>query len=138
MAETITALVCDWGLHLELAEKLCRALHQAEEETGLSWSIISGYRSPEEQEELIRQGRPAAPVELSTHTTWPATGADVSVSTPAISTLKATWGRIATMNGMRWGGGSPPDDAGIPSDWNHVDLGPRKDRDAVAYREGRD
>jgi len=42
------------------------------------------------------------------------------------------------MNGLRWGGGSKSDgeavtkdgriilSAGIPSDWGHVDLGPRR------------
>lgn len=29
------------------------------------------------------------------------------------------------MNGLRWGGGGPVDDIGIPVDWNHLDLGPR-------------
>lgn len=88
--------------------------------------MISGYRTPEQQEELIREGRPAAPVELSTHTTCPATGADVRVATFPTDAIKATWGRIATEHGLRWGGGSPRDDRGIPSDWNHVDLGPRQ------------
>jgi len=41
--------------------------------------------------------------------------------------MKAIWGRIAVMNGLRWGGGSRTsvEQAGIPSDWPHVDLGPR-------------
>jgi len=88
-------------------------------------SIISGYRSPEHQEELIKQGRPAAPVGLSNHTSCPATALDFRVAPTATRSVKAEFGRAATMVGFRWGGGSPPDDAGIPSDWNHVDLGPR-------------
>ena len=38
---------------------------------------------------------------------------------------KAIWGRIAVMNGLRWGGGGPVDEGGIPLDWGHVDRGPR-------------
>jgi len=39
--------------------------------------------------------------------------------------MKAIWGRIATFNGLRWGGGGAVDDGGIPLDWGHVDRGPR-------------
>lgn len=108
----------------QLALRLAAALWKAERETGLEWSIISGYRTPEEQDRLRAEGRPTAPNECSTHLTCPATGADVRVHTFPTRAIKATWGRIATEEGLRWGGGSPPDDAGIPSDWNHVDLGP--------------
>ncbi len=38
----------------------------------------------------------------------------------------ATWGRIATINGLRWGGGGQVDSGGIPVDWGHVDRGPRQ------------
>lgn len=113
-----------WSLHPQLAERLHRTLVQAETETGLSWRIISGYRSEERQEELRQEGRPTAPPGCSTHTRCPSEGADVAVSTLPTGPVKATFGRIATENGLRWGGGSPVDDAGIPSDWNHVDLGP--------------
>lgn len=127
MAISASALCKDWGVSSELAVRLSAALSQAERETGLEWTIISGYRSPERQEELRRQGRPTAPPGLSTHTTCPATGADVRVASFPSNALKATWGRIAVINGLRWGGGSPVDpETGIPSDWNHVDLGPRQ------------
>lgn len=39
--------------------------------------------------------------------------------------MKAIWGRIVTLNGLRWGGGGLVDDGGIPIDWQHVDRGPR-------------
>ena len=116
-----------WRLEPELARKLCRTLAIMEAETGLTWRIISGYRTPEEQLELQRQGRPAAPVDLSTHTVCPSQGADVSVATFPTTAMKAQFGRVATEQGLRWGGGSPVDpDTGIPFDWNHVDLGPRR------------
>lgn len=127
MAGSPRELCSVWGLSVTLSVRLWCALAQAEAETGLSWDIISGHRSCEEQEELARQGRPAAPCHLSTHVSFPATGADVRVSSIATRSLKATWGRIVVENGMRWGGGSPVDpETGIPSDWNHVDLGPRQ------------
>lgn len=89
-------------------------------------SIISGYRSPARQEELIAEGRPAAPVGLSNHTRCPATALDFRVDIAVTDIVKAEFGRVATFVGFRWGGGSPVDpDTGIPSDWNHVDLGPR-------------
>ena len=40
--------------------------------------------------------------------------------------MKAIWGRVAVMNGLRWGGGGAVDDGGIPLDWAHVDRGPRR------------
>lgn len=88
-------------------------------------SIISGYRSPQQQRELREQGRPAAPVELSNHTACPARAVDMRISVTPTRSAKAEFGRAAVMAGFRWGGGSPVDDAGIPSDWNHLDLGRR-------------
>jgi len=81
-------------------------------------------------------GRPTAPVALSTHTTCPATGADIRLGFAPTRVQQAIWGRIATMNGLRWGGGGEVDDGGIPLDWQHVDLGPRSDPEAVAFRAG--
>lgn len=115
-----------WFLAPTLARRLARVLNRAEAETGLAWSIISGYRTREEQDQLRQEGQPAAPDELSTHRTCPATGADVKVATLPTTAIKATFGRIATEEQLRWGGGSPVDpETGIPSDWNHVDLGRR-------------
>lgn len=89
-------------------------------------SIISGYRSPEEQAALTAQGRPTAPLGRSTHTSCPSTGADLRVGLAVTRTIQARFGLAAVESGLRWGGGSPVDpQTGIPSDWNHVDLGPR-------------
>lgn len=124
MVDACTLRAEPWSLHPELAERLAGTLDQAETETGISWRIISGYRSEQKQEELRRQGKPTAPPGCSTHTRCPSEGADVWPATLPTRALKATFGRIAVEHGLRWGGGSPVDDAGIPSDWNHVDLGP--------------
>jgi len=96
-----------------------------EEETGGTVEIISGLRTRSEQLALARRGRPAARDDLSTHRSCPATGIDISLGLAPTRIQKATWGRIVTFLGLRWGGGSAPDQGGIPSDWQHVDLGPR-------------
>jgi len=90
--------------------------------------IISGYRTRAEQEQLEREGRPAAPFDQSTHTSCPATGADLSIGlTPQTDLVKAQFGVEVRLSGLRWGGGGPVDrETGIPEDWNHVDLGPRQ------------
>lgn len=98
-------------------EYYAETLHEVE--------IISGYRTAGEQNRLARTGRPAAPDSLSTHRSCPATGIDVSLGFGATRVMKAIWGRIVTMNGLRWGGGGQVDDGGIPLDWGHVDRGPR-------------
>jgi len=94
-------------------------------ETGRDPEIISGYRTAKEQADLGRRGRPTAPDDLSTHRSCPATGVDVSLGFLPTRVMKAIWGRIVTMNGLRWGGGGAVDDGGIPQDWGHVDMGPR-------------
>ncbi len=96
------------------------------QETGRSVRIISGYRSAKEQEDLRRAGRPTALDQLSTHRSCPATGIDVTLGSLPTPVLKATWGRNVVEVGLRWGGGSPVNSTGIPSDWQHVDLGPRQ------------
>jgi len=89
--------------------------------------IISGWRTRAEQRALGRSGRPTAPDEVSTHRSCPATGVDVSLGgigfAPGVH--KVIWGRIVLMNGLRWGGGGPVDEKGLPLDYGHVDLGPR-------------
>jgi len=87
--------------------------------------IISGYRTFLEQKRLGRSGRPAAPDELSTHRTCPATGVDISLGTLPRRDLKLFWGEMVQLQGLRWGGGSKLDENLIPSDWQHVDRGPR-------------
>lgn len=126
-----------WGLDPELATRLLRMQEVFRANTPLNLQIISGFRTCEEQEQLAREGRPAAPCELSTHVACPATGADLRIlgSFPG-QNQKQAFGAAAATAGLRWGGGSSRDESGIPSDWNHVDLGPRQDQVAQAYREG--
>lgn len=120
-------LAARWLISVELAYALEKIARQWEAETQRDLYILSGYRTAQDQLRLERQGRPAAPAECSTHTTCPATGADLWVGPLPTNAMKATFGRIVIEHGgLRWGGGSPPDpETGIPSDWNHVDLGPR-------------
>ncbi len=89
--------------------------------------IISGYRTRGQQIDLGAAGRPAAADDVSTHRSCPATGVDISLGFLPSEFMKATWGRIALVNGLRWGGGGPvnPDNL-IPIDWPHVDRGPRR------------
>ena len=95
-------------------------------ETGLPVDIVSGWRSARDQKRLEREGRPTAPDELSTHRSCPATGVDISLGLFPVVAQKWIWGRIVTMNGLRWGGGGPRDEDGMPVDWQHVDRGPRR------------
>lgn len=121
-----------WGISYELAYRLMLMADQA---APLELDIISGFRTAEEQRDLDQEGRPAAPEALSTHRTCPATGADLSL--PTVTTtdqVKAMFGGWTVFAGLRWGGGSPVSSAGIPLDWNHVDLGPRMDPVAQEYR----
>lgn len=95
-------------------------------QTGREVFIISGWRSKEEQARLGRQGRPTATEALSTHRSCLATGIDVDLGFLVPKILQVRWGAEAVFAGLRWGGGSRVDpETGIPSDWNHVDLGPR-------------
>lgn len=106
-----------------------------EQLVGKDLEVISGFRSRAKQEELKRRGRPTAPFQLSTHTICPARGADLRVVGIFPSrNVKLHFGQAAFEEGLRWGGGSAVDQHGIPSDWNHVDLGPRRDTIAQEYR----
>jgi len=88
--------------------------------------IVSGYRTALEQMDLGRAGRPTAPDERSTHRSCPATGLDISLGAFPSDDTRLFWGQMVEANGLRWGGGSQRDARGIPSDWQHVDLGPRR------------
>lgn len=111
-----------WTIHPTLAQKLVAMTY----ELPFAIRIISGYRTPAEQDELRRQGRPTADNDKSTHLSCPATGADLQPAVAATYRVQADLGAAATRQGLRWGGGSPTDpETGIPSDWPHVDLGPR-------------
>ena len=115
-------LVMYWGITTELAHRLERLAMRLE----FPLSVISGYRSPAQQDDLRRQGRPTADNDKSTHLGCPATGVDVWPGVAVTRYVKARLGAEAGFSGLRWGGDSPVDpETGIPSDWNHLDLGPR-------------
>ncbi len=117
----LCALAGRWKIHPKLAYGLYRMAYFLP----FRISIISGFRTVEAQEALADSGRPAAPPDISTHTTCPATGADLRVNglEPG-SYEKSLVGEGAARALLRWGGGSQLDQ-GIPIDWNHVDLGRR-------------
>lgn len=122
-----------WKISTDLAEKLVVMNMHCRRYYGFSLNIISGWRSVERQIELRSEGRPAADPSVSTHCSCPATGADLETVPAAVdmqgktNIMKLQFGQAARMAGLRWGGGSPQDpNTGIPSDWNHVDTGPRQ------------
>lgn len=116
-----------WRVSLDTMKRVWLSAQDFETKTGRRVSIISGWRSRDEQRALERSGRPTAPDDLSTHRSCPATGADISLGLLPSNFLKATWGRITLINGLRWGGGGEVDpDSFIPLDWQHVDRGPRR------------
>jgi len=115
-----------WGVDPRVLTLATVAALRFERQTGRSVRIISGFRSESEQADLRKRGRPTAPDDLSTHRTCPATGIDVSLGALPSRVLKATWGLIVTEVGLRWGGGSKVDSGGIPTDWAHLDSGPRQ------------
>ena len=118
-----------WGIVLELSQKLVAAA-QTIAALGLGHlMIISGYRTPEKQQELIDAGGPTATIARSTHTSCPATGADVWLAavgnTPESDGLKGAVVVAMEAEGLRVGGGGPVAANGLPVDWNHADLGRR-------------
>lgn len=115
-----------WLLDPVLATRAVAAAIQFEEETRRRVDIISGFRTAAKQDALRAAGRPTAPNELSTHLTCPSTGMDISLFPLPTRVMIVIWGRIVVFGGLQWGGRSPIDpDTGIPSDWKHIDLGPR-------------
>ena len=121
-------LMYKWGISYELARKLVTIAPIVQLHTAKEMHIISGYRTCADQAALEAQGRPAADCNVSNHTTCPATAVDIrlGVSNQLLTKVqKVIFGRIATENGLRWGGGSKFVD-NLPTDWNHLDLGPRK------------
>jgi len=113
-----------WQIAAATADAFEEVRQQMLASTGKTADIISGFRTDAEQIALGRSGRPTAPVDLSTHTTCPATGIDIRLTGLVTDTDKRIFGRIAESFGFRWGGGSQFVDL-IPLDWNHLDLGPR-------------
>jgi len=116
------ALADRWTIKQELANKIVSMASLLP----FKLRLMSGHRTEEQQDSLRRAGRPTAARGVSTHTSCPATGADLTSSITATKDVKQLFGAAALQLGLRWGGGSPVNpDTLIPSDWQHVDLGPR-------------
>lgn len=109
-----------WLLEFPLATRLVQVRQNLE----FGFSLISGFRSEQQQEQLRADGRPTAPPGCSTHTVCPARGADIRFDIEPVRAAKLRFGTEVRRAGLRWGGGSPVDENGIPQDWNHVDTGP--------------
>ena len=118
--------VVRWGIDPDLLTKLIAAADMLP----FGLKIREGYRSRARADKLraeLPEGR-VAPDELSTHRTFPATGADVIPSITATTNVKALMGNAFHLAGLRWGGADVPtldDDTGLPVEWWHVDLGRR-------------
>lgn len=125
-AEATCKLAKTWAVDPRVLQRAMKVAARFEAETGRKMYIISGFRTVASQIALKQAGRPAADPRLSNHTSCPATAVDVTIGFQPTKILKATMGRIAVEEGLRWGGGSPVGSDGIPSDWNHFDVGPRK------------
>jgi len=126
LLEDVDKAICGLAGRWMITEDLSRRLSFMAERLPFGLSIISGHRTASKQLQLGAEGRPTAQVDRSTHTSCPATGADLWPGVAVTRVVQATFGEAAVVAGLRWGGGSPIDpDTGIPSDWNHVDLGPR-------------
>ena len=121
-----------WNVSYELIHRM---VHMSQK---LPWQfqIISGARSEESQQSLRQQGRPAASFDRSTHADRNvdgskrfATGVDIRALIFVTPTMKRHLMYLSRISGLRMGGGSPVNrtgiEQGIPSDWNHFDLGPR-------------
>lgn len=113
-----------WAVDQDVMARVFRAAELYTNFTRSPVWIISGSRTRWEQMQLGRSGRPTAPDAVSTHRSCPATGVDISLGPLPSSEKKRFWGQMAEASGLRWGGGSEFRD-GIPSDWQHVDRGPR-------------
>lgn len=122
---TTVAQICPfasvWGISIELATKL--ACMQMSFPVGLV--IFSGARTEAEQDALRDAGNLTADNDRSTHLARPATGADVRPNIAMDDVVAHAFGLAAVNAGMRWGGGSPMNERGIPSDRFHLDLGRR-------------
>ena len=111
-----------WGIWVGVARRVIEMSGRLE----FGISLISGLRTEAEQDGLRAEGRPTADNDVSTHLSCPATGVDLMPQVAVTDVVKARLGAEGVHAGLRWGGGSRVDpDTGIPSDWNHFDLGPR-------------
>jgi len=120
-------LAIQFGNSLEFSERVIVMTQIFRNLTGHDVEQISGYRTCRQQEALGARGRPAAPCDVSTHTSCPATGGDFRL--PGLSdtrVLKSLFASSAIQAGLRVGGGSPIDpETNLHTDWNHLDLGRR-------------
>lgn len=114
-----------WGLRGDVASDALELGECYQRSAGGKLWIISGFRTEEEQRRLIARGGPVAEVGLSTHTSVPATGFDIGTDFELGREGWRVVGYCAACLGLRWGGGSPMDQHGIPLDKNHFDRGPR-------------
>lgn len=118
---------CELATHWLVSQELAAKVVAMTRELPYQLRVLSGFRTEEEQNRLREEGRPTAPNDRSTHLTCPATGIDVQPTIAATYRVIADLGAAGTRQGLRWGGGSPTDpETGIPSDWPHFDLGPRR------------
>lgn len=118
--------VCSFAGYWGVCVNLAMMVHKMAGDLSYKLKVLSGYRTCAQETLLGEQGRPAIPCDRSNHTTTPARAMDLWPEIAVTDAVKAQFGRAATFAGLRWGGGSPVDpQTGIPSDWNHVDLGPR-------------
>jgi len=124
--------ICAMALGMDMEPLLLERLTAMQARLPFGLRIISSGRTREEQAALKAEGRPTAEFRFSTHALEDeqgcprlSTGADLSPDVAAVVSVKHLFGAEAVFAGLRWGGGSPLDQDGIPSDWNHLDLGPR-------------
>jgi len=119
-------LAVRWGVSVATMSRVAGAAAEYGVRTGgRKVHIISGARTDAEQDALRRRGRPTAPNYQSTHLSCPATGVDIDLGLGPTDFQIVTWGELALKHGLRWGGGGKTNEAGIPIDWPHVDMGPR-------------
>jgi len=127
----------EWGLDDALSQAIwsLATIWVFIEVPWLRWPIriISGLRTVQHQLDL--DNPLAAPWQLSTHTSCPATGVDLDMPGASDDDWLAL-GRLWERKGGRWGGGAPRDARGLPigAERHHFDLGPRMDQIAMDYR----
>jgi len=121
---------CALARRLKTDLRVVQKVIMAQRELPFRLQITSAWRSEEHQRRLKEQGYPAADPSVSNHCSCPSTALDLTpVGVTATDYVKALMGAAFRRAGLRWGGGSPVDpETGIPSDWVHVDLGPRASR----------
>ena len=122
---------CELVQRWSISEELARRVVEGARIFGGPVSIISGHRSEAYQDVLRREGRPTADPGVSTHTECPATGVDLWPQMAITNHVKYELSTSMVIARLRWGGNSKPDKDGIPSDWNHFDLGPRVGRKVI-------